>query len=108
MSWPKHLHRKTFLAVLVADSVLLPLMYCLPAIPNGLWKLLLGFAVLALNLPSLPLALIFRIFIPDDADSVSLGIVLNAIIALFTSYVWGIYAARRLNKKHRDFILTRD
>ena len=108
MFWPKYLHRKTFLAVLVADSVLLPLMYCLPATPHGLWKMLLGFAVLALNLPSLPLALVFRIFIPDDVHSILLEIALNAIIVLFTSYVWGIYAARRLNKKHRDFKLTRD
>src|SRR6185437_825034 len=108
MSWPKYLHRKTFLAVLGADSALLPLMYCLAATPHGLWKMLLGFAVLALNLPSLPLALNFRIFIPDDVDSVSLGIVLNVIIVLFTSYVWGIYASRQLNKKHRVFKLTRD
>lgn len=108
MSWPKYLHRKTFIAVLIADSVLVPLAYYLSSHLPGSMSTLIGLAVFVFNLPSLPLALASRILIPDEVDSVSLGIVLNVIMMLFTSYVWGIYAARQLNKKHRDFKLTRD
>jgi hypothetical protein len=81
-------------AVLILDSVFLPIAYHLPA---GWLLSLIGFTV---NLPALPLAAAYSIAL-DDPISLWTAFALNASLVLASSVVWGAVAATIVWRHHR-------
>jgi hypothetical protein len=102
--WPTHLHRATFLTVLLADAILMPTAYLLAERDLKSW--LIAGPVFLLNLPAIPLAILFSI-LGDDSTSGSgsqailLGIAMNICLAIASSWVWA-FIVRSWQKRHES------
>jgi hypothetical protein len=96
MKWPSGIHRKTFFAVMVADAVLIPFASYLAAHEVTSW--LIFIPILVLNLPALPLAILFSI-IGDGKDSTWTVTAMFACEAIVSGWLWGNFIASRLKKR---------
>jgi len=93
MKWPPYIHRKTFFVVLAVDTILLPIAIFLASHDVKSW--LIAAPMLAINIPSMPLAILFSIFGEED-NSMSMRVVIGmfASEAIVSAWVWGILIAR--------------
>jgi hypothetical protein len=93
---------KTFVVIFIVDSILVPISLHLILV-NAEWGQLLGIPLFVLNLPALPLAVIYALTI-DHQLPVTTGILIAMWTSeiLMSSLVWGYVARKWVERKVRS------
>jgi hypothetical protein len=99
---PSRFHRKTFLILLITDTVVVAVATYLASLGIRSW--FIAIPAFLLNLPAIPLAIFFVVFTPESfgSDMINGVMIISeyASIILVSALVWANLAARRL--KLRD------
>ena len=101
MERPSFIHRQTFFAVLVADTLLVCFASYLSA--HGVTSFCIAIPLWILNLPAIPLALFYSIRGGGGgADSIGICVAMFTSEIILSSLAWGAYAASQA-KRRRQF-----